>query len=317
MNMVVSHWSANAVVLAAYAVVAAAHLLGGRGGAAAAGAQGGDRPARLREAAAFQAGLLVAALALVSPLGYWSHVYIWIRSLQDLLLALVAPGLMVIGAPWEPLARGLAPWRLAGSGSRQRVSRGGAAGGPDSRRGRDARAARPRPARGWLTVPVGVTVAYNAAWWGWHLPAGYDASARQPLLYAAEVVTYLGGGILLWRQLIGSWPHTPVFAPVQRVMLLAGTTAAGTVLAMSLAFGSSVVYPAYRTPLHVHPLSVITDQQIGGGVLWTLALPAILLAGIALLTRWLNDEEADAVAHGLDQLLRPPKQVWPSRPGLR
>ncbi len=299
MNMVVSHWSANAVVLAAYAVVATAHLLGVRGGAAAAGAPGGDRPGRLREAAAFQAGLLVAALALVSPLGYWSHVYIWIRSLQDLLLALVAPGLIVLGAPWQALARGL------------HVSRGGAASGLDDR------PARPRPARGWLTVPVGVTVAYNVAWWAWHLPAWYDASARQPLLYSAEVVTYLGGGILLWRQLIGSRPHTPAFPPVQRVMLLAGTMAASTVLAMSLAFGTSVEYLAYRTPLHVHPLSVITDQQIGGGVMWTLALPPMLLAGIALLTRWLNDEEADAVAHGLDRLLRPPKQVWPSRPGLR
>jgi putative membrane protein len=298
MNMVVSHWSANAVVLAAYAVVATAHLLGVHG-AAAAGAQGGDRPARLREAAAFQAGLLVATLALVSPLGYWSHVYIWIRSLQDLLLALVAPGLMVVGAPWQPLARGL------------RLSRGGAAGGADHR------PARPRPGRGWLTVPVAVTAAYNLAWWGWHLPAGYDASARQPLLYAAEVVTYLAGGILLWRQLIGSRPHTPALPPVRRVMLLAGTMAASTVLAMSLAFGTGVVYPAYRTALHVHPLSVVTDQQIGGGVLWTLALPAMLLAGIALLTRWLNDEEADAVASGLDRLLQPPKQVWPSRPGLR
>ncbi|MGE5133372.1 MAG: cytochrome c oxidase assembly protein [Gemmatimonadota bacterium] len=308
MNVVVSHWSANAVVLAAYAVVAAVHLLGVRGAAAGAGEPGGDRPARVREAVAFQAGLLVAALALLSPLGYWSHVYVWIRSLQDLLLALVAPGLLVLGAPWQPLARGLALGRLA---QPRGLSRGGAAGEADDR------PARPRPARGWLTVPVGVTVGYNLAWWAWHLPAGYDASARQPLLYGAEVVTYLGGGILLWRQLIGSRPHSPAFGPLQRVMLLTGTMAASTVLAMSLTFGSGLEYPGYRTPLHLHPLSVVTDQQIGGAVLWMLALPPMLLAGIALLTRWLNDEEAEAAAAGLDRLLTPPKQVWPSRPGLR
>ena len=40
--------------------------------------------ARLRrEAALFQGGLLLALLALVSPLGYWSGLYIWVRALQD------------------------------------------------------------------------------------------------------------------------------------------------------------------------------------------------------------------------------------------
>jgi cytochrome c oxidase assembly factor CtaG len=305
MNVVVSHWSANAVVLAAYAVTAAAHLLGVRGAAAGARVRGEARPAgQVREAVACQIGLLVAALALVSPLGYWSHVYVWIRSLQDLLLVLVAPGLIVLGAPWQALRGGFARAGL-------RLSRGGADGRPGTR------PAGPRPARGWLTVPVGVTVAYNAVWLGWHLPALYDTSARQPLLYAAEVIMYLGGGILLWRQLIGSRPYSPAFAPLYQVMLLAGTLVAGTILGMILAFGSGLLYPGYQTPLHLHPLSVIADQQIGGAVLWLLALPPLLIAGVALLTRWLNDEEAEAVSAGLDRMIKPPKQVWPSRPGLR
>jgi cytochrome c oxidase assembly factor CtaG len=177
---------------------------------------------------------------------------------------------------------------------------------------------RGRPSRGWLTVPVGVTVAYNAAWIAWHLPFLYDEAQRQPLVYAAEVISFAGGGILLWRQLIGSWPHTPAFAPLYRVMLVAGTMASAAVLGMTLAFGSAVVYPAYRTPLHLHPLSVISDQQAGGGILWLLSLPPLLIAGVALLIRWLNDEEAEAVASGLDRLAGPsPRPVWPSRPGLR
>lgn len=293
MNMVVSHWSANPVVLAACLVAAVAHLLGVRAAAARDAAAGGARPAgRVREAAVFHAGLLLVLLALASPLGYWSGIYIWARSLQDLLLALVGPGLIVLGAPWQPLRAGLRiPARPSGAGPDE----------PDR-----------RPAHGWLTVPAGVAIGYNLLWLGWHLPVLYDASARHLLVGAAEVVTYLGGGILLWLQLIGSRPHTPAFAPIYRVMMLAGTMVTGTVLGMFLVFGSGMIYPGYRTALHLHPYSVVVDQQVGGAVLWLLAMPALLITGVALLIQWLNDEEAEAASSGLDRIIRPPKPVWPA-----
>src|SRR5689334_12611017 len=112
MNMVVSHWSANAAVLAVVAAVAAAHLRGLRGMAADA-RRGGDLPPGLgREVAAFYGGLFVVVLALLSPLAYWSAHYIWVRSVQDVLLANLAPVFLVLGAPWLVLRRGL-PFRLS------------------------------------------------------------------------------------------------------------------------------------------------------------------------------------------------------------
>ena len=46
-------------------------------------------------------------LALVSPMGYWSYRYIWVRNFQDVILTIAAPALIVLGAPWLPLRRGL------------------------------------------------------------------------------------------------------------------------------------------------------------------------------------------------------------------
>src|SRR2546430_5187814 len=74
MNVVVSNWSANVVALAAYAVAAVTHLLGVRDAATDAGRQGRSLPpGQVRRAVAFQAGLLLAVLALVSPLAFWSY----------------------------------------------------------------------------------------------------------------------------------------------------------------------------------------------------------------------------------------------------
>ena len=293
MTLIASHWSANAVALAAVAVVAAVHLRGTIAVAGEARRRGEGVPRGLwREAVLFYAGLFVVLLALVTPIGYWSQRYIWVRSVQDVLLANVAPALIVLGGPWLALRRGLG-FPPAGVSS----------------------SAGALPAPGWARLPVLAVVAFNVAWVGWHIPVLYDAALRHPAVYVAQVVCYLGLGVLLWLQLIGSRPLSPVLTPLRRVMLVAGTMTVGTLLGMVLVFGYGLAYPAYLGAGQ-HVLSVVYDQQTGGAVLWVLVLPAYVTVGIALLIRWLNDEESQALTAGFDRLLKPAKPAWPSRPGL-
>jgi len=317
MNMVVSHWSANAAVLAVVAAVGAVHLRGLRGMAADA-RRGGDMPRGLgREVAAFYGGLFVVVLALLSPLAYWSAHYIWVRSVQDILLANLAPAFVVLGAPWLVLRRGL-PFRLprAHGPGRDPAAGRGAGSGRGGGSGRGAGWGRePDPGRVTRLARMSAltVIAFNVAWCCWHLPALYDGALRYPAVYAAEVVTYLGLGVAFWLQLIGSRPVSPALAPLRRVALLAGTIIVSTLLGMVLVFGYGLAYPGYAGPGH-RVLSVVYDQQAGGAVLWVLVLLAYVTAGVALLIRWLNDEEAQALASGLDRLLKPAKPAWPSRP---
>ena len=41
-----------------------------------------------------------------------------------------------------------------------------------------------------------------------------------------------------------------------------------------------------------HLLTVTADQQLGGAELWVLVLLPYMIAGVALLIQWLNDEES-------------------------
>jgi putative membrane protein len=294
--MVVSHWSASLLVVAAAVAAAAAHLLGLRGLAADAKRRRERLPdALVREAAVFYGGLLAVLLALVSPVAYWAQRFIWVRSVQDLLLAIVAPALIVLGAPWLVLRRG----------ARHQP------------REPETAAAGPEQALGWLRLPIVVTVAFNLAWCGWHLPVLFDAAHTHQLVFACEVITYLGLGVLFWLQLIGSRPSVPRLAPLRRAALLVATAGIGAVLAMVLVFGSAVLYPGYLSSRH-HALSVVADQQVGGAVLWVLPLVPYFVATVALLVRWLKDEESADLATDLDRLLKPAtRSAWPSRPGLR
>jgi cytochrome c oxidase assembly factor CtaG len=293
MSPVIAHWSAVWPAAAIYLAGGGAHragtLRGGLGGAA-------GRRAVIGEAALFQGGLLLALLAIVSPLRYWSGIYIWARAVQDLVLAIVAPGLIVVGAPWPALARSV---------GRRQIGQHA----PDG------------PAAGlrqpwWLRWPLATVVAFNVIWLGWHLPALFDKVPVSAAAAGLEYLLYLGAGILFWLQLIGSRPWTPAAPPMRRVALLVGTVAADTVLGMVLVFGSGVFYRYYGNSWH-HVMTVVDDQQLAGAVLWMGALPPMISAAVAVLVRWLNDEESEELSAGIDRLLTQRSSAWPSRPRFR
>jgi putative membrane protein len=310
-HAVFSHWSASWPAAGCYAVVALAHLAGLRRLLTAAG-----DPARVRElrsqAVVFQGGLLVALLALVSPIGHWSDVYIWVRAIQFLLLAFVSTGLMVLGAPWLALRAALpsrGPARAAAGPRTGEPGQPGTQPVPGKRRspGREP----------WLLARPGITVvAVNAVWLAWQLPLLFDSAKTSSGVALACHASYLAAGLMLWLQLIGSRPFSPVTPPLRRVRLVVGTVGATTVLGMVLVFGSGVLYPAYAGAAH-HVMTVLDDQQLAGAVIWMGSLPPLISAAVALLLRWLSDEESAELSAGLDRLLTPRKNAWSARPGIR
>ncbi len=298
-----SYWSANVAALAAYLVVGVIHLLGVRDTATSARRHGRSLPPeRLVQAVGFQAGLLLALLAIVSPVGYWSGHFIWVRNMQDVILAVLAPALMVLGAPWQPLRRG-----LGRHGQHPAEDAGTSAEGWQT--GTASTQA------GWRAGPVLAAVVFCGIWWVWHLPGPFDAALHSPALYAVEVVSYLAIGILLWLPLLGTRPLAPAMAPMRTAALVVAVAAATTVLGVMRTFSPAVAYPAYLGPSH-RLLSTVSDQQLGGGVLWVIPLIPFSILTILLVFVWLRDEESRESDADLDRLLRH-KSAWPSRPSLR
>jgi putative membrane protein len=248
-----AHWSASWPVLIAYVILAAAHLAGMPRTLAAPAAA--SRRQLLREAAVFQAGLAVIVLALVSPMGYLSDVYLWVRAVQELLVAVTGPALIVLGAPWAAFR--IPPGRM-----------------------------------GWLlSRPTLAVIAANVVWLGWQLPVLYDAAHGSAAIALAEHVSYIAAGLVFWLQAISSRPLSQRTAPMRRFALLVGTVLASTVLGMVLVLGNGVDYPVYANSAH-HLTSVLYDQQLAGAVLWMGMLGPMIAAGVALLLEWFSNEES-------------------------
>jgi putative membrane protein len=275
-DVVFQHWSASWPVLIAFVFLAAWHLVGLRR-TLARPVPGTTRRQLVREAVVFQLGLAVIAAALVSPIGYWSTVYLSVRAIQELLAAVAGPGLIVLGAPWAAIGLG----------------------------------------RGLLTRasarPVLAVIAANVVWIGWQVPVLADAAHANPLVRVAEYVTYMVAGVVFWLQLISSRPAQQEATPLRRFTLLTGSVIASTVLGMALVFGVNKLYPAYSGPLH-SGMTVVQDQQLAGAILWMGMLFPLVAAGVALLMQWFSNEESAELEAGLNRLLAPRRHDWPSRP---
>lgn len=288
MQHVLTPWSLTGIAIALYVVVGCLHVRQVRAELRRRGCSGpASRTRRFRRtgtprdqlvsAALFQAGLLTALLALVSPVGYWSSQYIWVRAVQDLLLCFAAPMLITAGIPR------------------------GAAGRLGKRTFRRA-------------SPVIAAVTFNLSCLAWHVPVLFDAVPANSAAQLAEHAVYLGTGCWFWLQIFrpqpGRWQ-----SPLRRLGLLTATLAAWTVLGMVLVFGSNVIYPAYANSLH-HAMTVLDDQQTSGGVLWMGMMPFLVTAGVILLSAWLDEEDSDRPADA-EALVRRRAWGWTARSGLR
>jgi len=269
-------WSSTGTAIAIYLVAACLHLNRVRTRPR----PGGDQ---LAGTALFQAGLLTALLAVISPVGYWSGQYLWVRAIQDLLLCFAAPMLIACGI------RGRAAQRPE----------------PDAR----------PPDGAWSRAgPVVATVTFSLSCLAWHVPAFFDAVPANAAARLAEYVIYVGAGSWFWLQILRPLPG-PWRSPLRRLGLLTATLAVWTVLGMVLVFGSNVIYPAYVNSLH-HAATVLNDQQTSGGVLWMGMMPFLVTTGVILLTAWLNEEDSDSLTGG-DPPVRDRAWGWAARSGLR
>jgi cytochrome c oxidase assembly factor CtaG len=228
-------------------------------------------------------------VVVVPPLAASAHRYDWAEALQFMVLALVAPGLLVAGAPWDLLGLGGVAEKLAA-----------------------ARRCHYERAR-----TVAVAVPALACMVAWRTPAAVNALKTGGWLLALESVSLGIAGAALWLECITSGALVPRGPRPQRIAVAAVSMWTIWVLAYLLAMSGA---GWYRTYLHVpgHGLSLAIDQQAASGVMWAIATACFVPLIFWQLAQWLHaEEDADHELHRLVSEERrravPPAQL-PDRP---
>lgn len=198
----------------------------------------------------FQAGLLALLLALASPLDVLADLLLWVHMIQHLILMMVVPPLIWLGAPVLPLLRGLPQgvlkrglgpfltWPLL-----QRLGHG-----------------LTYPAVCWLAF-VGTTIA-------WHVPSLYELALRSQEWHEVQHACFFSTALLFWWPVIQPWPSRPRWSRWTIIPYLLLADMQNTALSAFLIFSERIVYPTYGLVPRLWGMSVLDDQATAGAIMW-------------------------------------------------
>ena len=215
--------------------------------------------------AGFFAGVVTVWIAIGSPLESFDDVSLTVHMVQHLLLAAVAPPLLLLGAPELPLLRGL-PQSLA----RRVVS-------PFLRLAFTRRFGHlvSNPTICWLVATLALI--------GWHIPVVFELALRWDWLHKLEHASFLGAGLMFWWPVVQPWPSTPRWPEWAIPLYLFSATLPCDALSGFLTFCDRVVYPSYISAPRVFALSPLADQECAAALMWV-CVTIIFLVPATLVT---------------------------------
>ena len=232
----------------------------------------GSRPWPKWRTRCFVAGLAMIVLALLSPVDVYAGYLLSVHMVQHLMLTMVAPPLLLFGAPLILILRTARP------SDRDLLVR--------LLRGRTVRIVS-KPLLGWSL--------FFAILWATHLPAFYDATLRSLPLHVAEHIAYLTTALMFWRPMIGADPGPGRLSHPARLFFLFLAMPQMAFLGLAIYMSDRVLYTAYLVPSALHGSTALADQHLAGALMWASGMLFMVPAMAAVLIDWLRAEEREAI----------------------
>lgn len=210
----------------------------------------------------FLGGLFVIFIALQSPIDTYADNAFWVHMIQHLLLIIAVPPLLLLGTPaafLRPLTKKPAIFAIL------RVLT--------------------NPGIAWL-LSTGVFLV-------WHIPAFYTAAVLDTKIHALEHFAFLSTAILFWWPIYSPLPELPRLSRANRVGYLALSCQPNVVLGAVLVFAPHAFYGVYAGALRLGSITPLTDQQIGGAIMWVPGNIVYLAIMSKLFFDWFSEKESE------------------------
>ncbi len=219
--------------------------------------------------AAWLAGIATILIALVSAIDLYAEELLTVHMVQHLLLTMVAPPLLAIGAPVTLVLRSV---------------------GPRTRRNLILPILHSRVVH-VVASPLVAWPIFTAVMWFAHFSPLYQAALEDPTLHVLEHVVFLVAGLLFWWPVVAADPIPRRLSHGARFAYLVLQMPVNAAVGLAIYWSPMVIYPHYASSDRAWGPSPLVDQQIGGLVMWA-AGDLLLLAAVAMVVlAWM---QADA-----------------------
>ena len=229
-------------------------------------------PVPRRRVVAWLAGIVALAIALVSAVDVYAESLLSVHMVQHLLLAMVVPPLLALGAPVTlalRLARPSVRYRILLPLLHSRISR-------------------------VLSAPVIGWSLFTLVLWGSHFSPLFNAALDDPLVHAGEHLLYLGAGLLFWWPVVGVDPSPRPFGYAGRVVYLGLQMPVHAIIGLAIYFAPQVLYPHYVSVERSWGPAPLVDQQLAGATMWGAGDVMLMAALILTIGAWMQADERRA-----------------------
>jgi cytochrome c oxidase assembly factor CtaG len=221
-------------------------------------------------AVTFLSGLLTVWVALASPIDAVNGLLLTAHMLQHMLLMMVAPPLILLGAPLVPMTRGLP------SVAQRRIA---------------------APILNWpavgpmghaLTNPVAGALLMGVVMFAWHTPGLYELALRSEFWHEVEHASFVLASLMFWWPVVLPWPSRGQWPRWTMVLYLLLADLQNTALSATLTFSDRVLYPSYGRAPRFFGLSALEDQVAAGAFMWVAGSLAFIVPAIVLAVQCLS-----------------------------
>jgi cytochrome c oxidase assembly factor CtaG len=230
---------------------------------------------------AFLLGLLSLWMALASPMDVFNSFVLTAHMLQHMMLMMIAPPLILLGAPLIPLVRGLpvfAAREFAGPFLNWSVA---------------------KRVGSTVTHPVFALVLMGLTMFAWHTPALYELALRSEIWHQLEHACFLVTSLIFWWPVIQPWPSKAQWPRWAMVPYLLIADLQNTVLSAILAFSDRVLYPSYSAAPRLFRFSPLEDQVAAGAIMWVMGSLAFVVPAVMIAVQCLSKRPSQsAIATG-------------------
>jgi len=212
--------------------------------------------------AAFLAGMLSLWIAIGSPLSAFDEASLTVHMIQHILLMLVVPPLVLLGAPSLPFLHGLPQGFV-------RTTLGPFLRWP------------PVQSLGkFLTHPLVCWILASVALLAWHVPSAFELALRSDAWHELEHFCFLSTSILFWWPVVQPFPSESRWPRWTIPLYLFFGTFSGGALGAFLVFCDRVLYPSYIQAPSLFGITPLEDQIFAGSLMWVFGLFVLLLPAV-------------------------------------
>ena len=220
-----------------------------------------NEPIMTGQTSAFLSGMLIMFLALVSPLDELGDSYLFsAHMIQHLCLTIIGPPLLLLGTP---------EWMVKKALSNRAIFEVAKV----------------------LTYPVVAFVLFNVDFWLWHAPPLYNATLENQSIHILEHLTFFLFGLCYWWPIFSPSKDLPPLPIGGQVLYLFLSGMPSVLLGAGLTF-SPPLYAPYIAAPRIWGISVATDQQLGGLIMWVPVSIFYIIIMSVLFIRWMLQQEA-------------------------